>query len=462
MGIIGARSGAVAGLAEFGAAVVLVVVLAKTRFAVPALLMLAVVLGLWRTTLYRHDQARLTALIGQKVSITADVNDDPALNVKGYLEFKAGNIVSQGHKLPGEITVRMYPTNLHRGYRIQLDGKLGDGFGSVPAELFYPQMTVLSTKQSLLEQIRQRFFAGIRTALPEPAASFALGLLVGVRGLVPKDLQTQLNLVGLSHLVAVSGYNLTIMVAAAHKLFIRGGKGIAVLASLWLIGGFLLVTGASASIVRSSVVAVLALLATYYGRKFNPLTLILLAAAGTALFKPAYLTDLGWLLSFIGFFAVMVVSPSVSARIGNPKWLAAQIFTETMVAHVLTVPLILYYFSQLSIASPITNVLVLPLVPLAMLTGLFAGLAGMLVPAFCGWFAWPAALVLKYMLEVVDWFSKQPWTAIKMHIDFTGMLVMYGVLAILIMALKWSNQRQDRPEESMDVLSGSGAGVARG
>lgn len=441
---------------------VLLAILARTRFAVPALLLLAVVLGLWRTTVYRHDQARLTTLIGQKVSFTAAVDDDPALAAKGYLEFKAGHLESQGHKLPGEITVRMYPTNLHRGYRIQLDGKLGDGFGSVPAELFYPQMTVLSTKQSLLEQIRQRFFTGIRTALPEPAASFALGLLVGVRGLVPKDLQTQLNLVGLSHLVAVSGYNLTIMVAAAHKLFIRGGKGIAVMASLWLIGGFLLVTGASASIVRSSVVAVLALLATYYGRKFNPLTLILLAAAGTALFKPAYLTDLGWLLSFIGFFAVMVVSPSVAARIGNPKWLAAQIFTETMVAHVLTIPLILYYFSQLSIASPLTNVLVLPLVPLAMLTGFIAGLAGMLAPAFCGWFAWPAALVLKYMLAVVDWFSRQSWAATHMHIDFAGMLMMYGVLGILILAMKRSNVRMARREDSMDVLSGSGAGVARG
>lgn len=440
----------------------LLAVLARTRLAVPALLLLAVALGLWRTTEYLHDQARLKALIGQKVSFTAAVNDDPALNAKGYLEFKAGNIVSQGHKLPGEITVRMYPTNLHRGYRIQLEGKLGDGFGSVPAELFYPQLTVLSTKQTMLEQIRQHFFTGIRTALPEPAASFALGLLVGVRGLVPKDLQTQLNLVGLSHLVAVSGYNLTIMVAAAHRLFERGGKGIAVMASLWLIGGFLLVTGASASIVRSSVVAVLALLATYYGRKFNPLTLILLAAAGTALFKPAYLTDLGWLLSFIGFFAVMVVSPSVSARVGNPKWLAAQIFTETMTAHVLTVPLILYYFSQLSIAAPLTNVLVLPLVPLAMLTGLIAGLAGMLLPAFCGWFAWPAALILKYMLEVVDWFSRQPWAATKMHIDFTGMLVMYGILGVLIVVLKRSNQRQGRQEEHMDVLSGSGAGVARG
>ena len=462
LGVIGARSGVSAGLVEVGAAMVLLVALARTRLMVPALLLLAVVLGLWRATEYLHKQARLTALIGEKVSFVAVVNDDPALNAKGYLEFKAGQIESGGQSIPGAITVRMYPTNLHRGYKLQLDGKLQDGFGSVPAELFYPQMTLLSTRQGTLEQIRQGFFAGIRTALPEPAASFALGLLVGVRGLVPKDLQTQLNLVGLSHLVAVSGYNLTIMVAAAHRLFERGGKGMAVIASLWLIGGFLLVTGASASIVRASVVAVLALLATYYGRRFNPLTLILLAAAGTALFKPAYLTDLGWLLSFIGFFAVMVVSPSVSARLGNPKWLAAQIFTETMVAHILTIPLILYYFSQLSIAAPITNVLVLPLVPLAMLTGFIAGLAGMLLPAFCGWLAWPAALVLKYMLAVVDWFSKQPWAATSMHIDFAGMIIMYVALGLLIIALKRSNRRRGLKEERMDVLSGGGAGVARG
>ncbi len=462
LGIASGRSGIRADILEAGAAGLLCLALVRTRLLVPAVLILSVVLGLWRTTVYRHDQARLTALIGQKVSFIGQVDDDPAINAKGYLEFKLGHIVAGQTALPGEITVRTFPTNMHRGYRLQLDGKLGDGFGSVPAELFYPQMTVVSTAQSPLEQVRQRFFTGIRTALPEPAASFALGLLVGVRGLVPKDLQTQLNLVGLSHLVAVSGYNLTIMVAAAHKLFERWGKGIALAASLWLIGGFLLVTGASPSIVRASVVAVLALLAAYYGRRFNPLTLILLAASGTAIFKPAYLTDLGWLLSFIGFFAVMVVAPAVSARLGNPKWLAAQIFTETMVAHVLTVPLILYYFSQLSIAAPITNVLVLPLVPLAMFVGLVAGLAGMIVPAFSGWLAWPAALVLKYMLAVVDWFSRQSWAATVMHIDFVGMLLMYAVLGMFIVSLKHQNARRGRREERMDVLGGGAVGASRG
>lgn len=436
--------------------------LSRSRLGFLALIIFALSLGLWRTDAYLADQARLTALIGQKVDFTATVEDDPALSTKGYLEFKAGHLVDHGRNLPGVITVRMFPTNLHRGYRVSLSGKLGDGFGSVPAEMFYPAMAITSKDLSPLERFRQRFFVGIRTALPEPAASFGLGLLVGVRGLVPKDLQTQLNLVGLSHLVAVSGYNLTIMVAAAHRLFERFGKGIAMVASLWLIGGFLLVTGASASIVRASVVAILALLAMYYGRRFNPLTLILIAASGTALFKPAYLTDLGWLLSFIGFFAVMVVSPSVAARLGNPRFLAAQIFIETMTAHVLTVPLILYYFSQLSIAAPITNVLVLPLVPLAMLTGLIAGLGGMVVPAFSGWLAWPAALILRYMLEVVHWFARQPWAASTMHIDFSGMLIMYAVLGVGVIALKRSNIRARRPEETLDVLNAGGAGMARG
>ncbi|MGQ7346814.1 ComEC/Rec2 family competence protein, partial [Streptococcus suis] len=159
------------------------------------------------------------------------------------------------------------------------------------------------------EGFRQSFFAGMRTALPEPLASFALGLLVGVRALIPKDLQAQLALVGLSHLVAVSGYNLTILIVASQKALSRFGRGITLAASLWLIGLFLAVAGTSPSIVRASLVAVLALFASAYGRRFNPITLILLAAAATAFVNPVYLTDLGWLLSFLAFFGILVLAP---------------------------------------------------------------------------------------------------------------------------------------------------------
>ncbi len=420
----------------------------RTRWLVLALTIAAFTLGLWRTNVYLTQQTDLTNLIGQTVAAEGVVADDPGYDPRGFMNFRLGELKLNGHRVPGEIQIRLYQTNMHRGYRVQANGKLKPGFGNIPAELSYPKLTIVSTQQSWLEQVRQRFFVGMRTALPEPAASFGLGLLVGVRGLVPKDLQAQLTLVGLSHLVAVSGYNLTIIVSAVDRLLARFGRGIALATSFWLIGAFLVVTGASASIVRASLVSVLGLLAAFYGRRFDPVALILLVAGATAVYKPSYLTDLGWLLSFLAFFGIMVLAPAALARLGNPKPVLAKLFIESLSAQILTIPLILYFFGDLSIVAPITNLILLPMVPLAMLSGFIAGLAGIFVPAFAGWLAWPASLLLQFMLALVDQFARLPWAGTKLRIDLPTMLGLYGLSLGVVLVLKRINACRGIPEQA--------------
>jgi competence protein ComEC len=288
--------------------------------------------------------------------------------------------------------------------------------------------------------------------LPEPIASFGLGLLVGIRALIPKAMQTELTLVGLSHLVAVSGYNLTIIVAAVDRLLKRAGRGVALVVSLWLIVGFLIVTGASASIVRASIVAVLSLLASFYGRRFNPLTLIFITAGVTAAYDPKYLSDLGWLLSFLAFFGILVVAPAVEARLHHPKSVLIKLFIESFVAQLLTTPLILYIFGNLSIVAPFSNLVILPLVPLAMAVSFVAGLAGMFLPAFSGWFAWPAMLVLGFITKVIDEFAGLPWAGRTEYISLPVMLLMYALIVLGTLAVKRSNTRAQRPEAAPSHL----------
>ncbi len=427
----------------------------RRRWLLWSCILLAAWIGVWRGQAYVHQQQALAALVGQRVVVVATVIDDPGYDPRGFMQFKLGDGTINGQPMAGSLPVRLYQTNLHRGYQVQAEGKIRAGFGNATIELSYPHLTVLSTRQSGLEEVRQRFFTGMKTALPEPMASFGLGLLVGIRSLIPKPLAEQLALVGLSHLVAVSGYNLTIIVVATQKLLQRWGRGLALAASLWLIATFLIVTGASASIVRASLVAVLALLATFYGRRFQPLLLILLAAAATALYQPGYLSDLGWLLSFLAFFGIMILAPAVEARLGHPQLLVAKLFIESTTAQLMTVPLILYIFGDLSIVAPLTNLIILPLVPLAMLLSFIAGLAGWLLPAFAGWLAWPAGLLLWLMLAIVDWFARLPWAGTMIHIDLATMLGMYGLILILVLVLKRANRRQHRSEVSTALHEGS-------
>ena len=392
----------------------------------------------------RTTQLSLVAaalLIGQSVSLSGTVADDPSRTASGQTSFNLDSLrLDSGLTIPGRLSVYLYPVQLQRGYRVHLTGKVKPGFGNAVAELSYPKLQVLSRSQTWLERLRQRFFTGVKTALPEPLASFGLGLLVGIRALIPKPMQTELALVGLSHLVAVSGYNLTIIVQAVERLLGRLGRGIALAASLWLIGGFLIVTGGSASIVRASLVSVLSLLAAFYGRRFHPVTLIALTAAATAAYSPSYLTDLGWSLSYLAFFGILVVAPAVEARFGHPKPVLIRLFIESFAAQILTIPLILYFFNQLSIVSPLTNLIILPLVPIAMATSFVAGLAGMIIPAFAGWFAWPAMLLLKFMTGLIDQFAALPWAGRTDHVTLPVMLAMYGLIIVLTLALTHSKR----------------------
>jgi competence protein ComEC len=444
-GVALGRAGFHAALPALAVAVVAAMLASRTRLLPVALTLIAIALGLLRTDAWLQGQARLQALIGRQVTIVGTVADDPATSDQGQVSFTLADLSEQGRRIPGSLSMHEYSVHLQRGYQLQLSGKVKPGFGTAVAELGFPKLEVLSTAQSPLERLRQRFFAGMRTALPDPLASFGLGLLVGIRALIPKDMQTTLALVGLSHLVAVSGYNLTILVRAVERATRRFGRRIALATSLWLIGGFLVVTGASASIVRASLVCVLSLLAAFYGRRFHPLTLILVAAGATALYDPKYLTDLGWLLSFLAFFGILVLAPVIEARLGHPKRVVARLFIESFSAQLLTIPLILFFFGQLSIVSPITNLLILPMVPLAMALSFGAGLAGMLLPAFAGWFAWPAATLLAFMIKLISAFAALPFAGRNYHLSLAAMLAMYGVISVLALILARRVGRQFPP-----------------
>jgi competence protein ComEC len=184
-------------------------------------------------------------------------------------------------------------------------------------------------------------------------------------------------------------------------------------------------------------VSVLSLWAWFYGRRIRPLVLISFAAAVTALWNPFYIWgDLGWYLSFLAFFGVLVIAPLISARLfTKPPKLLTSVLIETLSAELMTLPLILMSFSQLSIIALVANVLVVPLVPLAMLLTAVAGAAGAFMPQIAGWFALPARLLLTYMLDVVHMLANIPSVLIHRSISAAYMIMIYVLVLALTMIL---------------------------
>jgi len=397
--------------------------------------------GWWRGGIYLNRLAAYDELYYQKITITARAMNDALYGKTKQLTFDADHIrLEDGRELTGKIQLSGHGANaVFQGDDLVATGKLYPGYGAEQGRMSFAEIRITAHNPTVIEVVRQRFTAGVQSALPEPLASFVLGLLVGQRDTMPETTKEELKMVGLTHIVAVSGYNLTIILHASQRVFGGQSKRIATLLSLALIGTFLLLTGGSASIVRAAIVSVLSIAAAYYGRAFKPLNLIALAAAITAWANPVYVwSDLSWYLSFLAFYGVLVISPLIQARWqgGWHQTLLGGVALESICAGIMTEPFVLHIFGTMSLVSLPANILVVTVVPLAMLLGLVAGLAGMFLSGLAGWFAWPGVILLNYMLDTAHILADLPHVFIENRtLSLAGMLGSYAVIAGLTLVL---------------------------
>jgi competence protein ComEC len=264
--------------------------------------------------------------------------------------------------------------------------------------------------------------------------------LLGKKSALPDDLITALQITGLTHIVVASGYNLTILVRAGRRIFARISKYLAAMTGVTLVVGFVLMTGMSATMMRAGIVALLGLWAWYYGRKFHPVTLLGAAGALTLLIDPSYAWgDLGWLLSFAAFAGVMIIAPIVTSYFfGSEKVpFVGQLLIETISAQIATLPIMIVAFHQLSAIAPIANVLILPLIPLAMLGVLITGVGAWLIPSLAGVIGWPIETLLNIQLRIIDWCASLPGALLKPTWNWLVVCVYIVAVAGLVAYMKW-------------------------
>lgn len=241
---------------------------------------------------YAHRIAWYDRLDGQKVELVGTAASDAVYGKKSQLTFvlRDTKVVYPDHAvLVGTQEVSGFgEPMIYKGQIVAVSCKLRKARGNNSGRMSFAQLEIAGGQSSLVDTIRRKFAAGIQSALPEPAASFGMGILVGQRNTLPEDVSEHLKAVGLTHIIAVSGYNLTIIMRGSQKLFGKRSKYQYMVLSSLLIGLFLLVAGGSPSIVRASVVCALGLAAWYYGRTVAPMVLLLVSGAITAWMNPLY------------------------------------------------------------------------------------------------------------------------------------------------------------------------------
>jgi len=277
----------------------------------------------------------------------------------------------------------------------------------------------------------------INQSVSEPQASLTAGILIGSRQGIPADLLDQFNTTGITHIIAISGYNITIIVVLLMNL----GKYFSINRKkmIWLIliglTFFVIITGMSASVVRAAIMGMIVVFARHIGRPSKVRNVLILSAVIMVLVNPRILIwDAGFQLSFISTIGLVYLTPVLQKYF---KWLPEKFaiqenLTSTMSAIIMTLPLILFQFGRLSIVAPIVNLLVLPIIPIAMLVGFIMFLSSLVHQFFgqiIGWFSW---LLLGYVIKVVEIFSALPFAAIEISISWYVMVILYGFLLWLI------------------------------
>jgi competence protein ComEC len=400
-----------------------------------------ILFGLWRGGNEIIAQSALEQFINQEVVVAGRVAEDPSYDVDGDIRIRLRDVAVNGQVVAGEIWASTSSrVVIKRSDFVQLEGRLSEGFGTIPAALY--RATVVSIERQdyvdIARDTRDWFAEGIRQGIDEPEASLGAGFLLGQKTALPEKLDNELRLLGLTHIVVASGYNLSILVRFGRRFFAKVSRFTGLAASGFLVFGFANITGFSPSMSRAALITGLSLLAWYYGRKFHPLVLISFSAAITVVINPAYAWgDIGWLLSFTSFIGVLILAPLIQAYFWGEKKPGniRQVFIETLSAQLLTLPLIALVFGQYSPLALIANVLILPLIPLAMLLTFIAGLAGVFFPPIAEWIAWPAQALMNYMVWVVDGLAQRPLASNEITFTITTAIVGYILIFVAIVFL---------------------------
>ncbi|MBC7263784.1 MAG: DNA internalization-related competence protein ComEC/Rec2 [Chloroflexi bacterium] len=296
----------------------------------------------------------------------------------------------------------------------------------------YAQVSVIGHDKgnplvAAIYRLRDRARETIALMLPEPEASLLSGILLGLDKGIPKSVADAFRATGTSHIIAISGFNLTI-IAGFLALATRNTIGQRYVPHISVMGIALytFLVGADPPVLRAAIMAILVAIAAYTGRWTEALTSLAVAAFLMTLWNPYNLWDVGFQLSFAATIGILIFhSPLQSAmlrvldRFPIKGWLKAlgRFFDEAIVvtfaAQITTWPIIVHNFHNFSVVSPLTNALILPVQSILMIWGGAATPLGMIFLPAGQILAWVAWLFLTYTTHIVGWFARVPGAAIE-------------------------------------------------
>lgn len=347
----------------------------------------------------------------------------------------------------------------------------------VVATVSYPQVHLIAeggaSVRSMLDGVRARLTGALLDALPEPEASLAAGVLLGARRDIPATLRNDMNTTGTSHLVAVSGQNVTIV------------AGMLIVALTWVVGrrraawlalagivAYTALVGAQPSVVRAALMGALYVMSIGFGRQNTGIVALVLAAAVMLGLQPPLVHDVSFQLSFAATLGLVLIASPLDVRLQTALPAALREtpgvrplvsgFAVTLAAIAFTLPITAVNFHRVSIVAPVANLFAVPAFIAVAATAAVTALAGTISPTLGSltvWVSWPAAA---YMVGVVGFFARLPGASVELSGVGAGhAIAYYTALAIACWLVTQRGIEPPKPASPAVVparaLAGAGA-----
>ncbi len=287
--------------------------------------------------------------------------------------------------------------------------------------------------KSKLYDFRNSFIRNIEQVISPPKSDLANGLVLGARGGFSKDMRDEFINTGTIHIVALSGYNITVVAEGVMKVLgLILSQALSIVFGIIVIILFIIMAGASATAVRAGVMATIVLFARLTGRRYDAGRALVIAGLLMIAYDPRVVTDISFQLSFLATSGVLFITPKVIRFV---RWVPIglglrELVATTIGATIAVLPLLLYSTGILSLVSLPANILILPLIPLTMLLIFITGILGFIAVPLSIPFGYLSHLLLSYILATVHFFASLPFSSTTIQ-TFPLMLViiLYALLA---------------------------------
>jgi len=455
---------------------------ARAALVLCAVAGLALVVGSWRQaaaeTAPRQDTSVASLVDGTEHDVLGSVMDDPRPRADRLQLVLGDLLVARGGRavaLADRLLVRL-PRGIavESGDRLRLTTRVElpedfDGFayreylarqgiGGIGEAQSAERVARPNGPGAWLPSIRNALLDGLNRVVPEPEAALGAGILLGVRSAIAPDINEAFARAGLTHVVAISGWNIAIVAAlvaaVARPVERRGGRWSGAVLVTATVAGYVVLTGATPSVMRAALMAGALLVARLGGSRAHAGSALGLAALVMLIAAPSLLWDVGFQLSLLATGGLIWFGGPIERRLAGWPGLIREPVALTLAAQVTTLPVILVNFERLSLVAPVANVLVVPFVPLAMLFSAAAAVVGVLtmplpvplVSDAAAWLAGGAAwLVLRTMVALGTAIASVPHASVDVIVPAPLAAAWLPIVALASWALGPGQGRTGEP-----------------